>query len=271
MPEGDTIFRTATNLGRALTGARIVGFRSDFPQINRVHDDHPFEGRTIESVASVGKHLLIRLSGNVTLRTHLRMNGSWHLYRRGEQWRRSPRNARIVIETEEFVAVGFSIPVAEPLATDRENRDGSLRRLGSDLLSDEFDLNGTVERLRRMATSRLDDALLDQTVMAGVGNVYKSEVLFLTGFNPARTVAGLDDSDLERLVVCSRDLLRQNVAPDAPRPGARRTTRSMNPNERLWVYGRGARPCRRCGTPIRRGLTGRNVRVTYWCPSCQPD
>ena len=176
-----------------------------------------------------------------------------------------------MIETEHFVAVGFSIPVAEVLATNHESRNRSLQRLGDDLLSDQFDLNEAVERLRRMASSRLDDALLDQSVMAGVGNVYKSEVLFLAGLSPARKVGELDDTDLERLVRLSRDLLRRNVAADASRPGTRRTTRSMNPKERLWVYGRATRPCRQCGTPLRRELTGRDVRVTYWCPSCQPD
>jgi endonuclease-8 len=269
MPEGDTIYRAARTLGRALTGDRLVGFESVFPQINRIDEDEPLAGRTVESVASFGKHLLIRLSGNLTIRTHMRMNGSWHIYRRGERWRRSPRNARIVLETDRFVAVGFSIPVAEALASDRENRAKELRRLGDDLLSEGFDASRAIERLRRHPAKRVDDALLDQTIMAGVGNVYKSEVLFLAGIDPGRLIGSLDDGDLSQLVALSRDLLERNVALETDRPGQRRTTNRMNPSQGLWVYGRAGRPCRRCGTPIRRAFTGSNVRVTYWCPSCQ--
>lgn len=269
MPEGDTIFRAAQVLGRALQGQIVSRFESVFPQINRIDEDDPFRGRTVTSVASVGKHLLIRLSGNVTIRTHMRMNGSWHIYRRGERWRRSARNARIVLETEQYVAVGFSIPVAEALPTDEESRDRELRRLGGDLLADGFNSGDAVERLRQHPSSRVDDALLNQTVMAGIGNVYKSEILFLVGIHPGRPISSLNDSELTGLVSRSLDLLTRNVTSATARASGRRTIWGLNPAERLWVYGRGNRPCRRCGTPISKALTGKNPRVTYWCPSCQ--
>lgn len=269
MPEGDTIHRAAATLGRALTGDRVTKFESVFPQINRVDEDEPLAGRTVESVAAVGKHLLIRFSGNLTIRTHMRMNGSWHIYRQGERWRRSARSARIVLETDHYVAVGFTIPVAEALPTDDELRNHELRRLGQDLLRDEFDVDQAIERFRRHASSRIDDAMLDQTIMAGVGNVYKSEVLFLVGVDPARDVGSIDDPTLVRLVTTSRELLGRNVAENSSHAGERRTTSLMNPAAGLWVYGRAARPCRRCGTPVRRGLTGRNPRISYWCPTCQ--
>lgn len=269
MPEGDTIFRAARVLGRALEGQRVARFQSDFPQINRIDEDEPLCGRIVTSVTSAGKHLLIRLSGNLTIRSHMRMRGSWHIYRRGERWRRSSRHARIILETEQFVAVGFSIPVAEVIATDEESRDRELRRLGVDLLAKEFDPDQAVERLRQHPSSRVDDALLNQTIMAGVGNVYKSEVLFLAGMHPGRRVDSLDPGEMHELVSRSHELLVRNVSPEAPRAGGRRTLWRLNPAERLWVYGRANRPCRRCGTPVVRELTGANARVTYWCPSCQ--
>lgn len=271
MPEGDTVFRAAQVLGRALEGQLVSRFESVFPQINRIDEDDPFRGRTVTSVASVGKHLLIRLSGNLTIRTHMRMKGSWHIYRRGERWRRSARHARIVLETEQFVAVGFSIPVAEALPSDEESRDRELKRLGGDLLADGFEPGEAVERLRQQSSSRIDDALLNQTIMAGIGNVYKSEILFLAGIHPSRRVSSLDDSELNALVSRSLELLTRNVTVETARAGGRRTLWRLNPAERLWVYGRGSRPCRRCGTPISRALTGKNPRVTYWCRSCQGD
>ncbi len=269
MPEGDTVHRTARTLAKALVGTRVERFESVFPQINRIDDDAPIRGRTVESVVSIGKHLLIRMSGNLTIRTHMRMNGSWHIYRRGESWRRSRRSVRIILETAEFVAVGFTIPVAEAIATDHEEQNHELRRLGSDLLAEEFDRESAISRLRGRPTTRIDDLLLDQTIMAGVGNVFKSEVLFLAGIDPGRTAGSIEEGELQHLVDLSHTLLNRNVSQSARRPGQRTTTALMNPSERLFVYGRAGKPCRTCGTPVRRKLTGTNVRVTYWCPTCQ--
>ncbi|MDX1583522.1 MAG: DNA-formamidopyrimidine glycosylase family protein [Thermoanaerobaculia bacterium] len=269
MPEGDTIFRAARNIGRALSGRRITRFESIFPHLNRVHEDDPIEGRTVQSVSPRGKHLLIRFSGNLTLRTHMRMKGSWHIYRHEEPWKRSRRNARIILETDELVVVGFSIPVAELFRSDHESKNRDLRRLGPDLLDPDFDITEASERLRARSSSIAADVLLDQTVVSGIGNVYKSEVLFICGINPKRTVNSLDDSQVSSLIETARQLMRRNVDPQLP-PTGRRTTRRLDPSAKLWVYGRGSSPCRKCSSPVRRDLVGRDARVTYWCPACQP-
>lgn len=269
MPEGDTIFRAARAISSVLEGKTVTRFRSEFPHLNRVDEDEPIAGRRVESVVSRGKHLLMRFSGGLTLRTHMRMNGSWHIYRQGEKWARSSRSMRIVIETEEYVIVGFTIPVAEWIRSDVEHKAAELRRLGPDLLGEQFDREAAVSRMQTHGRELVGDALLDQRVMGGVGNVYKSEVLFLCGVHPERRVSSLDRPTIEALVDRARDLLARNVAAGAP--NARITTGSSDPSAALWVYGRGGRPCRQCGTPILRRLMGRDVRSTYWCPICQPS
>jgi endonuclease-8 len=272
MPEGDTIFRAARALNRALAGRVVTRFESPLPALTRVDEDHSIAGRTVQAVRSIGKHLLIEFSGDLVLRTHMRMNGQWHLYRPGERWRRPRLSMRIAIATAEYEAVGFDVPVAEFLTTHEAERHPQLRRLGPDLLSDTFDGAAVVRRLKATATQSVADALLDQRVMAGVGNVFKCEILFLCGVDPFRGVASLTDEEADRLVRRSREMLRANVAeprdPRAARPH-RRTTRFMNPEARLWVYGRGGRPCRRCGTPIASRKHGESARLTYWCPQCQ--
>jgi endonuclease-8 len=272
MPEGDTIFRTARALDRALTGRKVTTFESVFPHLTRVDEDGPLAGRTVVSVRSIGKHLLVELSGNLVLRTHMRMNGEWHIYRHGERWRRPNSAMRIVIATGEYLAVGFNIQVAEFLAAEEVPLHAELARLGPDLLGDTFDEADAVARLRRAADPTIGDALIDQRVMAGVGNVFKSEVLFLCRVDPFREVSSVSEEEAVRIVRKARELLRANVH-DGTRPVLtrtyRRTTRSMNPAERLWVYGRAGKPCRTCGTTIAFRKQGESARVTYWCPRCQ--
>ena len=274
MPEGDTIFRAARTLQRALGGKVVTGFESVFPHLTRVHDDTPITGRTVESVRAVGKHLLIEVSGGLVLRTHMRMNGSWHIYRPGETWQRGRRDMRIVLSTADFVAVGFSIPVAEWVAAVRMDRHAELSRLGPDLLGETFDEDDAIRRLTSRADSEVADAVLNQRVMAGVGNVYKSEILFLCGVNPFSRVATLGEAQIQCLVRTARKLLKANVteglAAMTTYMGFRRTTRRDDPKERLWVYGRVDEPCRRCGTSVRIAKQGRDARLTYWCPTCQP-
>jgi endonuclease VIII len=274
MPEGDSIFRAAQALHRALAGKDIVRFESVLPLLTRVHEDHPLTGRTIESVTSAGKHLLMRFSGGLVLRTHMRMNGSWHIYRAGERWQRPRRDMRVVIATKDFEAVGFNLPVAEFL-TEHEATGFSRTRLGPDLLSSDFDRDEALRRLRANGRSAIADAILEQRSMAGIGNVYKSEVLFLCRINPFTDVDRLDDSQLMAAIDMARKLLHINVttelAPMTTYSGLRRTTGRRNPSDRLWVYGRARRPCRRCGTLIESRKQGPNARSTYWCPTCQPS
>src|SRR6478672_7350564 len=212
MPEGDTIFRAARTLHRALAGTEVTAFESMLPALNRIHEDAPLTGRTIERVSAVGKHLLIHFSGNLVLRTHMRMNGSWHIYRSGERWQRPRRDMRIVLRTADFEAVGFAIPVAEFVTGTRLSRHREIRALGPDVLSDTFDVATVVENLRSRSSSQIADALINQRVLAGLGNVYKSEVLFLSSVNPFLQVEALSDSQLTSIVETGRRVLKMNVS-----------------------------------------------------------
>jgi endonuclease-8 len=275
MPEGDSIYRAARTLQRALAGRAVTRFESVFPRLTRVDADAPIRGRTVERVEARGKHLLIWLSGDLVLRTHMRMNGSWHIYRPGERWMRPHADMRIVLETAEMHAVAFNVPVAEFETAATLARAPAVRDLGPDLLSDGFVAADAVERIASREDVEIADALLDQTALAGIGNIYKSEVLFAGRINPFRRVREIDASDIERLVTIARKFLRANVTDAAPGgivtySGLRRTTGRTDPGARLWVYGRGGKPCRRCGTPVSRAKQGPNARSTYWCERCQP-
>ncbi len=310
MPEGDTIFRAARTLHRALAGSVVRRFETQYAQLARVHDDAPITGRSVEKVASRGKHLLIHFSGTgrrvpgagcdvpragcveepddagsrmstgrlavdgpLVLRTHMLMSGSWHIYRTGERWMRSPASARIVIGTEAFVAVAFTVPVAEFVLAG--NVEEALARVGPDVLAPEFDAADAMARLAASARDTVAEALLDQRAVAGIGNVYKSELLFLARLWPFTPPAAVPHEQWSRLVRDARTLLRANVVDPTETGvltyrGARRTTGRANPAERLYVYGRHGRPCRRCGTAILMRHHGEHNRSTYWCPTCQP-
>jgi endonuclease-8 len=273
MPEGDTIFRAAARLSDAFAGTVITKFKTGFAHLQRVDDESPIAGRSVERIHAIGKHLLVDFSGGLTLSTHMRMNGSWHLYRQGERWQRR-FDVRIILENATFVAAAFSIPVAEFVATESIESHRELARLGPDLLSEGFDEERAFENLRRLGETIMADALLDQRVMAGAGNVFKSEVLFLTGVHPLTTVAEVAEEKLREIIAISRELLRENVA-DLRQPrrvaffGQRRTTRRLHPAERTWVYGRRGEACRKCGTGIEYAKLGFGARPTYWCPRCQ--
>jgi endonuclease-8 len=276
MPEGDTIHRAAAALHRALAGKNIVRFESVFPALTRVHDDHPLTAMSVEKVQASGKHLLMHLSGGFVLRTHMRMHGSWHIYRPGERWRRNRRDMRVLLATADFEAVGFNIPVAEFIKVDPMHalaKHRVLATLGPDALAADFDRDEAIRRLRSRPASLIADALLNQRLLAGLGNVFKSELLFACGIDPFVTVAALTDSELAHLVDTGRKLLQANVGGSstgvAPYTGSRRTTGRDNPAEQLWVYGRGRLPCRRCGTAIDVKKHGTDARLTYWCRECQ--
>jgi endonuclease-8 len=275
MPEGDTIYRTAATLHRALAGHIVQRFESVFPALTRVHDDRRLTGRTVERVSSRGKHVLIEFSGGDILRTHMRMNGSWHIYRPGEKWQRPKRDMRIIIGTEQYEAVAFSVPVAEFIVPGAATRNRELRRLGPDLLGEEFDALEAARRLRARPGTSIAEALLTQSVVAGIGNVYKSEVLFSCGVNPFVAVARVADAQIDCLLRTARRFLQANVtgrlAPMTTYSGMRKTTGRDDPSSRLWVYGRAGEPCRKCDTAIRLRKQGLDARLTYWCPTCQAE
>lgn len=274
MPEGDTIFRAARTLHRALATRIVTGFESVYPALTRVDVDTPLRGRQFESVSARGKHLLMAFSGDLVLRTHMRMHGSWHLYRPGEGWQRPRGDMRIVLSTDAFIAVGFSIPDAEFLDRGALVRQRQLAALGPDLLDPGFDRAEAVRRVRAHPDESIADVLLNQRVVAGIGNVFKSEILFAARIHPLAHVRDLADARIDRVLTIAVTQLRTNVTPRertlAPAPG-RRTTGSLHPAKGLWVYGRAGEPCRRCGTPITLQKDGRDARLTYWCAKCQEE
>ena len=275
MPEGDTIFRAARTLHRALAGRTVTRFESVFPYLSRIDDDAPLRGRTIERVEARGKHLLIWFSGPLVLRTHMRMHGSWHIYRPHERWRRPHHSMRIVLETGEIHAVAFDVPIAEFATPDALERTPPLRALGPDPLAEGFTAEEAARRISARGDAEIADVLLDQTAIAGIGNVYKSEVLFAGRVNPFQKVRALQPEEVDRLVATAVKFMRANVAAGAPAAietyrGLRRTTGRYDPGARLWVYGRAGKPCRVCGQPISRRRQGPHARSTYWCPRCQP-
>jgi endonuclease-8 len=272
VPEGDAIFRTARTLNRALAGHEVVRFESVLPALTRIHDDTPITGRTIESVTAAGKHVLMRFSGGLLLRTHMRMKGSWHIYRPGERWQRPRREMRVLVATQAFEAVGFNVPVAEFLKPGEMTRHDDLRLMGPDLLGETFDADEAVRRFRERGALPIADALLNQRIVAGAGNIYKSEALFLCGLNPFARVDEVDDETLRRLLATARLHLIANVTHPT---GGITTYRGYargggrDGSERRYVYGRARKPCRKCGTPIRVRAQGPHARLTYWCPTCQ--
>jgi len=265
MPEGDTIFRTAEVLRAALAGRRITAARAQpRPGLRRVPDLSRLIGASVERVEARGKHLLIGFDNGLTLRSHLRMSGSWHRYRPGEPWRRPMRQASAILETAESVAVAFNTPVVELLTDAELRRSVPLASLGPDLLGREFDVAEALRRLRMRDAEQLGNALLDQRAVAGIGNVYKSEVAFLERLDPWAPVGSFSDEEMSAALATARRLLKANV-----RGGARVTTGSGARGEGLWVYGRGGRPCRRCGTIVEQARQGDLARLTFWCPRCQ--
>jgi endonuclease-8 len=279
MPEGDTIFRTARALGRALAGKPITGFHSTFPLLTRFHDDTPLTGQLVESVESRGKWLLIHFSGGGTLATHLLMHGSWHIYRHGECWQQPRANMRIVIENSDYLAVGFRVPVARMHSALSLTRDTKIPRPAIDALSPEFDAEAAARRALAHRDEEIADVLLHQSVLAGVGNVFKSEICFVTAVNPFCKVRALSREQAASLIAAAQKLVAANVLVDSGDAivtyggRKRRTTHESDPGASLWVYGRKGEPCRRCGEPIRARLQGPDARITFWCPRCQlmPD
>ncbi len=257
--EGDTIHRAANRLGPALTGATLVRFEA-----KRLVGDRPRAGELVDEVEAVGKHLLIHFSGGLSLRTHMRMNGSWHLYRSGERWRKPAHLARVVVEVDAgWVAVCFSAPVVETYVR-RTSPPTALAGLGPDLcVPAEVDavLDTVVERLARLVEPNvtIGEALLDQRVAAGIGNVYKSEACFAVRLDPFTPVGALDQAALRSVWATAARQLQANLG------SGRRATYQGG----LAVYGRRGRPCPRCGTPVRMARQGEHQRSTYWCPSCQ--
>jgi endonuclease-8 len=326
MPEGDTLFRAATGLRKALLGKPLTAFETTVDPVRAMARKHAMLGRVVTAVEAQGKHLLITLrpppsqgphpsdrsdtsdespdldlsnpsddeglegsappdgievahpgdpatagavpppvsSTVLVLHTHLRMTGSWHIYRPGERWRKPARFAVVVLRTADLVTPCFSAPIVELLTGWQAKHHPELRKLGPDAMLPEFDAEAVLARFRRYPQVEIGVALLNQRLMAGVGNIYKSEVLFSRRVYPFAKVGELSDKTLRGLIEESHRLLRLNET-----RGERRTVFGIRQNERLWAYSRAGSPCRVCGGPIRVSKQGIDARLTYWCPNCQ--
>lgn len=255
MPEGDTIHRAARTLGQWLAGRTITAAQTVYERVALA----TLVGQTVTGVEARAKHLLIRFSSGAVLHTHMRMTGSWHVYSAGERWRRPGHQARVILEAGDRVAVGFNVPVVELLDGRSLHRHPALSRLGPDVLARPVDHD---EVGRRAATSPPDapigDVLLTQSVVGGIGNIWRCETLFLNRVDPWEQRSDVPPETLRRLVETASDLMAASVGDGGPAP-----------RPRPWVYGRRGRPCRRCGTLIQSAAIGRDARTVYWCPACQ--
>lgn len=266
MPEGDTIYRAARTLAAALEGKAVTGFSSP-AAARRGIAPRRLVGETISCVESRGKHLLIWFEpSGLALHTHMRMSGSWHLYRTGKRWRKPAHLSRAVIDVEGWTAVCFSAPVCELLPRTDVEQLASIATLGPDALDDSTDLAEARRRLDEHGDWTIAEALLDQRVLAGVGNVYKCEVLFIHRVDPWTPVSHVPPETRDALLATAERLLKRNVLPGS---SMRITTAQDSPSGPTYVYGRARRPCSRCATPIRRARQGVQQRPTYWCPRCQ--
>lgn len=300
MPEGDTIYRSATTLRAVMEGGVIESARIR----DRQFACEKIIGCAVTTVEARGKHLLMHLSPRTSpgaaaggtdavanrgtshlrvdpparpkyeatrpsraaciIHSHMGMTGSWHVYRLDEPWRKPAHYAALVLQINLLEVVCFSPRLLELLTNDQLRRHPHLRRLGPDLLDPAFDLPAAVARLRGRAALPLGEAVMNQTLVAGIGNIYKSEVLYILGFDPFSPVAMFSDDELAAMLHKARYLLRRNSG------GPNRTTRVGSDAGRMWVYGQAGRPCPKCGTMIRLRRQGDAGRTTCWCPECQP-
>jgi endonuclease VIII len=255
VPEGDTVWRAARQLDQTLTGQLLT--ETDFRVPAYATLD--LAGQPVIGTVSRGKHLLTRIGDGHTLHTHLKMEGSWHLYRPATRWRRPAHHARVVLRTAEWVAVGFSLGITEVVR--RQEEDSVVGHLGPDLLGPDWDEDEAVRRLQGDPERPVGPALLDQRNLAGVGNMYMAELCFLAGVHPATPVAAI--RDLRRLVRRAKQVLEVNKE-----RVEQATTGDTRRGRSHWVYPRAGQPCRRCGTRILTEEIG--GREAFWCPRCQP-
>ena len=266
MPEGDTIFRTAVVLRRALAGQVVTGFEVTAPKVSAAARDEAIVGSRVVAVESNGKHLLVTFGTprRVVLHTHMKMSGAWHVYRPGERWWEPQSEARVVIRTAQVVAPCFHPPIVELLTEKELGLHRVVSQLGPDIIRDDFDLDEAIRRLRSDEDRDVATALLDQRAISGIGNVFKVEALFLGRTSPWAQLRDLDDAKLGEIVGHARRLIRLNRS-----GGQRRTRFGLNPGERMWVDERAGLPCHVCGTMVESGWHPDEVRKSWYCPTCQ--
>jgi endonuclease-8 len=269
MPEGDTLHRLAAAIRPRLRGEPIESLRiRDRGEVEDVR------GLVVDEVEAVGKHLLVLVQRRFTLHVHLGLKGSWRVYDRAAAWQAAAAASTVTLVVPKTVLAIFRSAVQELRPYRDMLLEQRLRRLGPDLLAPELDPGVVLARARAPGHRDLavTDLLLDQTVAAGIGNVYRSEVLFLAGVHPWTHVEALDDATLRGLFESARELMRSNLGPGRRATvGRQRGARRLLGAPRLWVYGREGQPCLRCKTLVRRSIEGRQARSTWWCPRCQPS
>jgi len=262
VPEGDTIFRAAASMDRWLRGRVITAARCVLAEV----PVHLVVDQRVEAVEARAKHLLIRFASGHTMHTHMKMTGSWHVYRAGERWRKPQWQARLVLEAGERVAVCFNAPVIELLVPGGETLHPSLAGLGPDVLRPPIDLDEVRRRAgERPADYPIGDLLLDQQIVSGIGNIWRCEALFVGRIHPSTRRSALTDDQLDGLVTVAADRMLRSAQPTAP--GGRDFGGGQN---QPWVYGRARQPCRRCRAIVVAARMGRHARTAYWCPRCQP-
>jgi endonuclease VIII len=250
MAEGDTILRAARRIEAALGGERLA---VEAHGRGRAAGVEQLDGRRLNGVEARGKHLLLHFDGLV-LHSHLGMSGSWHVYRRGERWRKPASSAWVAMRSEKLEAVQFGGPTLRVLGTGRLHSDPTLARLGPDILAPDLDLVAAVRSLRAVPDRELGEALLDQHLIAGIGNIFKSEACFAARVDPWRPLGGYSDRELRAVLAAARRLMQDSVASGRPARA---------------IYKRAGRPCPVCGAPIAARGQGDANRRTYWCPRCQ--
>ena len=256
MAEGDSILRIARRMESALGGSRI-SVRTPGRRRPEGLATASIDGLALRRVESRGKHLLLHFEDDLVLHSHLGMRGSWQLYREGERWRRPGSQAWIALTGNGAEAVNFGGSMMRIVTEGQLRRDPRLGRLGPDVLADDFDPAAVVDRMRAIAPQiELGEALLGQRLVAGIGNIFKSEGCFEAGVDPARPVKSLSDEQIADGLQATRELMLEAVET------------GRQPHR---VYRAAGRPCPRCGTPIRSRAQGDSARTTYWCPECQPD
>lgn len=257
MSEGDTIHHVAVRIRTALQGRIPAEILTPNPRHRTDRWPQRLAGRSVCSVDPHGKHLFLRFEGELTLHSHLRMTGLWGVYRDGQRWQRAHQRAWLVLQVDGWEVVQFDGPVLELMSESRVHSDPRFTCLGADVLGESFDTEDFLRRLRAQDGARpIADALLDQRIVAGIGNLWKAELCFAAGIDPWRTLATVGDDEAVGLLELARKLMRESA-----RDGHR-----ARPNA---VYGRAGLPCPRCGSLIRRRGQGENNRLTFWCTGCQ--
>src|SRR3954470_22382758 len=258
MPEGDTIHNAARRVGAALVGNEIRSIETPHPRFGKDRWPEKLAGRDVRAVDAHGKHLMIRFGGGLTIHSHLRMTGSWGVYGRGQRWHRGRHRAWLVIKTADSEVVQFDGPVLELMTDGRTRTDTRIARLGPDVLADAFDEQKFLRRLREDdQTRRLGDALLDQHIVAGIGNMWKAEGCWRAEVDPWRRVADVSDQEALTVIEATRPPMFESVQRGFPK------------SEEMRVFRRAGLPCPRCQTQIRAHGQGDDNRTTFWCPGCQ--